>query len=129
MNLYPLWALHNFFERYIPEEVMTIMKTSLIFQFNNILNYNCIYLLLVTQCHWSYHKIGNQITNIIDNQRKHQDKLKARLQAAEVWVWFAQIRMERERAAKVELELHIELLKKRLQDAENPTRTNFSSLT
>ena len=27
VDLYPLWALPNLFERYIPKEVITILKT------------------------------------------------------------------------------------------------------
>ena len=48
---------------------------NLIYQFNILVI--TIVSIFVYQARWSYQKIGNRIANIIDNQRKQQNKLKA----------------------------------------------------
>ena len=98
----------------------------MIFQFNN--NSSIIIIIVsifIYQARWSYQNTCNQITNIIGNQRTQQDKLKAQLHAAEDHIWVVEMRLEKERTAKLELELQIELLKKRLHATQNPLAKIF----
>ena len=83
----------------------------------------------MTQCCWSYQKISKQLANIIKNERKKQQKLKARLDEAEERAWQAERKFETTTAAKVELELKNGRLKKCLRVAKNPTSMTFSVST
>ena len=81
----------------------------------------------MTQFRWSYKKIGKQVVNIIENERKKQLVLKARLDEVEKRVWQAERKLEEAIAAQVELEMKYGHLKKGLWVAE--TGTNFSVST
>ena len=81
----------------------------------------------MTQCRWSYKKIGKQVANIIENERNKQLALKALVDEAEERAWQAERKLEEATAAQVALEMKYGRLKKRLRAAE--TGTTFSVST
>ena len=81
----------------------------------------------MTQCRWSYKKIGKQVANIIDNERNKQVALKARLAEAEERAWEAERKLQEATAARVELETKYGWLNKHLRAVE--TNTIFSVST
>ena len=82
----------------------------------------------MTRCRLSYKKKnGKQLTNIIENERKKQQKLKARLDEAEERAWQAERELEEATVAKVELEMKNGRLKKGLRATE--TGMTFSVST